>query len=79
MDRLSTKSFVKGSSGTEEVISRREMVKVHLLGDERNASIYDSCLKSLPERRIGMSFTYCRLYYFVRFGCDGKYIMIMAP
>jgi hypothetical protein len=50
-------SSVTGSSGIEEVISRRSIENVQPPVDFFRPSIYESCWKSEPERRIGIPFT----------------------
>ena len=52
-----------GSSGIEAVTSLLVITKVHLFDVDLRASIYESCLKSDPDRRIGIPFTVCRLYF----------------
>ena len=58
-----TTSFVAGSSGIEDVISRLSIVKAHFPEEVFRPSIYESCLKSEPDRRTGIPFTTCLLYF----------------
>jgi hypothetical protein len=50
-------SFVIWSSGIDDVISRLSMENVQPPVVFLCASMYDSCWKSDPERRIGIPFT----------------------
>ncbi len=56
-DKLNTIALVVGSSETEEVMSRLWIENVHLFVGVRRASMYESCLKSEPDRRIGIPLT----------------------